>query len=31
MNLVDENAFEFVKGMTTDKKPNLGENDALEI
>ena len=26
-----KNAFEFVKGMTTDKKPDLGENDALEI
>lgn len=26
-----KNAFEFAKGMATDKDPDLGENDALEI
>ena len=26
-----KNAFEFAKGILTDEKPDLGENDALEI
>lgn len=26
-----KNAFEFAKGMVTDKKPDMGENDAIEV
>ncbi len=26
-----KNAFEFAKGIVTDKKPDMGKNDALEV
>ncbi len=30
-NNIFKNAFEFAKGIITDKEPDLGENEAVEI